>query len=59
MNYWERLKKAKKKKKKDLMVDDYMLDKVSNEMKMIRDIENFDNIQILIETNNNCQMILL
>lgn len=45
MNLWERLKKK-------LMFDDFMLAKVSNEIKIIVNIENFDDNKISIETDD-------
>ena len=45
MNLWERLKKK-------LMFDDFMLAKVSNEIKIIVNNENFDDTKILIETDD-------
>ena len=34
------------------MVHDYLVDKVLDEIKMIKDIETFDNTEILIETGD-------
>ena len=34
------------------MVDDYMLNKVLNRIKEIRDIEKFDNTKILVDTDD-------
>ena len=36
-----------------MMVDDYMLDKVLEQIKKIIGIEEFDDIKILIETDDN------
>ena len=38
--------------KQFLMVDDYMLDKVLDKIKMILGIEKFDNTKILIKTDD-------
>ena len=45
--------------KKHLMADDYMLDKVSDKIKMIIGIEKLDGIKILIETNGKLADVLL
>ena len=37
---------------KKMMFDDFMLDKVSNEIKIIVNIENFDDTKISIETDD-------
>ena len=42
-----------------LMVDDYMLDKVSDKIKKMIGIEKFDATKILIDTDNRLQIILL
>ena len=45
--------------KKYLMVDEYMLNKILDKIKVIIGIECFDNPKILIDTDDICHMILL
>ena len=44
---------------KYLMVDDYILDKIFDKNKEIIVIKKSDDTKILVETDDNCQMILL
>ena len=44
---------------KYLMVDDYILDKIFDTNKEIIVIKKSDDTKILVETDDNCQMILL
>ena len=41
------------------MVDEYMLNKILDKIKVIIGIECFDNTKILIDTDDICHMILL
>ena len=41
------------------MVDEYMLNKILDKIKVIIGIECFDNTKILIHTDDICHMILL
>ena len=41
-------------RKKYSMADDYTPDKVSDKIKMVEDIEKFDDTKILIDTDGKC-----
>ena len=50
--YYELMGKAKEHKKKYLVIDDYVINKLLDKIKEIIDIEKFDNTKILIETDD-------
>ena len=53
LHYHELMRKIKeRKRKKCLMVDDYIPNKVLHKIKEIIDIEKFDHIEILIDTDD-------
>ena len=49
---WEIREHEGKKRKKYMMVEDYMVGRVLNKIKKIIDIEKFDDTKILIETDD-------
>ena len=60
LHYNELMGKIKKHEgKKYLVVNDYMVDKILYKIKEIIDIEKFDDIKMLVDTNDGCHMILM